>query len=156
MPERVSLDFEVEGDYEDDVEIGLRRTATTVGIVSGAHLVQIGADGRVVRNQQENAPPLPSRNPTRLVAPRSASDAKVEEAIHKALEKGMRLDSPTGPTPNDFLAATAENVKADKDPPTVAVREMSSSHSDDPPSPPIPGLRGAVVYDEETGQLRAL
>ncbi|KAK4893411.1 hypothetical protein LTR27_008307 [Elasticomyces elasticus] len=154
MPERVSLDFEVERNYEDDVEIS---TATTVGIVSGANLVQIGADGRVVRNQQENAPPLPSRNPTRLVAPRSASDAKVE-AIHEALERGMgmRLDSPIVPTPNDFSAATSENVEADKDPPTIAVREMSSSQSDDPPSPPIPGLRGAVVYDEETGQLRAL
>ncbi|KAK3658486.1 hypothetical protein LTR56_001897 [Elasticomyces elasticus] len=154
MPERVSLDNEVVGVYEDDVEIG---TATTVGIVSGAKLVQIGADGKVVRNQQENAPPLPSRNPGRLVAPRSASDAKVE-AIHEALEKGMgmRLDSPIVPTPNDFSAATTENVKADKDPPTIAVREIASSHSDDPPSPPIPGLRGAVVYDEETGQLRAL
>ncbi|KAK3646334.1 hypothetical protein LTR22_014313 [Elasticomyces elasticus] len=153
MPERVSLDFEDVRVSEDDVEIG---TATTVGTVSGANLVQIGADGRVVRNQQENAPPLPSRNPTRLVAPRSASDAKVEEAIHEALEKGMRLDSPTVPTPNDFSATVTEKVKADKDPPAISVHEMSSSHSDDPPSPPIPGLRGAVVYDEETGHLRAL
>ncbi|KAK4950279.1 hypothetical protein LTR10_011260 [Elasticomyces elasticus] len=154
MPERVSLDNEVVSIHEDDVEIG---TATTVGIVRGAKLVQIGADGKVVRNQQDNAPPLPSRNPGRLVAPRGASDAEVE-AIHEALEKGMgmRLDSPIVPTPNDFSATATEEVKADKDPPTVAVHEMSSSHSDDPPSPPIPGLRGAVVYDEEIGQLRAL